>query len=153
MARQKIRPEVLRPFILAVAMIVALFVFQFLRPIPPDIRMQNLQKAYAADLQRLYGGLQQYQSQYKVLPAGWPDLLTAGFPLESLEVPDAEPKHPVVVKGPEGVQVRNMPFKLLQQGAVDFAGPRRPLVEVAGAKEAPLATLYSNGTIEWAHRQ
>lgn len=38
MPARKIRPEVLRPFLLVIAMLVALFVLQFLRPVPPDLR-------------------------------------------------------------------------------------------------------------------
>ncbi len=152
MSARKIKPEVLRPLILVIVMIVALFVLQFLRPVPPDIRQENLQKVYAADLQNLYAAVQQYQGQYGVLPGDWSDLLKVNFALESLELPDAEPKHPVVVHAAEGVQVRNMPFVLVRKGQMDLAGPRKPLIEFGGGKDLPPATLYSNGTIEWGRR-
>lgn len=143
----------LRPLILAIVIIAALFVVQFLRPVPPDIRAEAVQKAYAANMQKLYGAVQQYQAQYQVMPDQWADLLKSGFTVESLELPDAEPKHPVVVQTAEGPQVQNMPFALLQKGAVDFAGPRKPLIEFGGSKEKPPETLFSNGTIERVKRE
>jgi hypothetical protein len=149
---RKIRPDVLRPFLLAIALIVALFVFQFLRPIPPDIRQEQLRKAYTANLQKLYAGVQQYQGRYGALPGDWADLLEVDFAVESLDLPDAEPKHPVVARSNSGAEVRNIPFALLQQGRVEFDGPRKALIELKGAKEAPPATLYTDGTIEWAKR-
>jgi hypothetical protein len=148
--RRKIRPEVLRPFLLAIAMIVALFVFQFLRPIPPDIRQEQVRKAYAANLQKLYAGVQQYQARYGQLPGDWADLLKIDLALESLALPDMEPKHPVVTRVEGGAEVRNMPFALLQQGRAEFVGPGKALIEIKGAKEALPATLYTDGKIEWA---
>lgn len=152
MSARKIKPEVLRPLILVIVMVVALFVLQFLRPVPPDIRQENLQKAYAADMQRLYAAVQQYQGQFGVPPGDWADLLKINFALESLELPDREPRHPVVVRAAEGVQVQNMPFALVQKAEADPAGLRRPLIEFGGSKDLPPATLYSNGSIEWGRR-
>jgi hypothetical protein len=150
--RRKIRPDVLRPFVLVIAIIAALFVFQFLRPIPPDIRQEQLQRAYTADLQKLYAAVQQYQGRCGVLPGDWPDLAKVDFAVESLELPDAEPKHPVVARSENGADVRNMPFGLLQHGRADFVGPGKPLIEFKGTKEAPPATVYTDGRIEWAKR-
>ncbi len=149
MSARKIKPEVLRPFLLVIAMLVALFVLQFLRPTPPDLRQEQLRKAYQTDLQTLYSAVRQYQDTFGALPADWADLRKTGLQVESLELPDLDPKHPVLEQTAAGTQVQNMPFALLRQGRAEFTGPRKPLIEFKGTKEATPATLYTDGTIEW----
>ncbi len=152
MAKRKIKPEVLRPLILAIAILIALFVLQFWRPVPPDIRQQQLQGIYGNDLKVLYTALQQYQQQYETMPADWANLAKIDFPFDSIKLPDQKPDHPTLLKTPHGQKVENMPFELLEHGRINFAGSPTPLVSFRGTQETGQAFLYSDGTVHWGRQ-
>jgi hypothetical protein len=146
---RKIKIEVLRPLILAIVIVGALFVLQFRRPIPPDIRREALQKVCAANLQKVYAALQQYQGKFGVLPEEWADLRTVGFVPESLELLDGPSGRSVTAPVTDQTHIRYMPLRLVQKGTADPTGPRRALVEFGGVADLPPATLYSDGALEW----
>lgn len=149
MAQRRIRPDVLRPFLLVLAIIIALFVLQFWRPVPPDIRQQQQRSVYETDLRVLYTALQEYQRQFNTLPANWADLSRTNFPFETIKLPAHQPDHVNVVQTPAGPEVQDMPFRLLQQGRVDFGGAPQPLIQLRGSEQIDPAVLYTNGTIQW----
>lgn len=149
MGQRKIRPEVLRPLLLAIALIIALFVLQFWRPTPPDIKQQQSQSVYETDLRVLYKALQEYQQTYNTLPANWADLAKINFPFQTIKLPGHQPDHPSLIQTPQGPEVQGMPFRLMLQGATDFTGPPQTLVVLPGSEQTGSAFLCTNGTIQW----